>query len=110
MISLIHVATGQYYNYPTDTNFYDIQSVFYQNYDPAADSIEGGPIRQFRRWERHWGPRLAPTGSFTVALREIDQFWQNYDIENRSSENVVSDWIELGPKKMAYGIVEGLTR
>jgi hypothetical protein len=77
-------VNGQFY-YPNLTNnIWAICDTFYVNYDPAADSLEGGVIREFKRWEDFYLPRLAPSGEFDVSTlfdwAIVDVRYSTFDI------------------------------
>jgi len=79
-----------------DPNFFTIYSNYLQNYDFPAEVEEGCELNHFQRWSSFWGPRLTPSGDFSVAAEAILQHVSNYNI-NQKSSSVNSNWTELGP-------------
>jgi hypothetical protein len=55
--------------------FNQIQDFFYSHPQLSSDSSEeGGIYARFKRWEWFWGPRLYPSGNFSVAANAIRNY------------------------------------
>jgi len=88
-------AFGQISNYGTD-NFNSIREEFYENYsDTIQDTNYLKTIKQFKRWEQFWGPRLTKYNSFdSITHKRIDVYAQ---MQTSNTYNDHSNWLELGP-------------
>jgi hypothetical protein len=105
MINIFISGFGQVSNFGID-DFSIIQQEFYANYsDTIQDTNYLKTIKQFKRWEQFWGPRLTGYNSFdSIAKKSFDN--QNTQMQMSStSEDDHSKWIELGPNTNGlYGV------
>jgi len=69
--------SSQQYYWPSDTNLNAIRDTFYLHFQENSDTNEGSALRLFQRWDEHWGPDLAPTGSFKIAQEALNEFWDD---------------------------------
>jgi hypothetical protein len=82
-------------NYGTD-DFSSILEEFYTNYsDTIQDTNYLKTIKQFKRWEQFWGPRL--TGHNSIDSITHKSFEANAKMQSSSNSNDHSNWVELGP-------------
>jgi len=96
-------AYAQFYRLPSDTNFIEIKSQFYQNNNNIIDTGESGILNSFKRWENYWAPRVSPNGSFTTAASALNWWNLHYLDYSNSSINFGSSWSEIGPKENGLG-------
>ncbi len=89
---------SQFYKLPSDTNFYEIRSLFYQNNINSTDTGESGILNSFKSWENYWAPRVAPTGSFVHAAAALNWWNLHYEDFAEASIDFGSTWTEIGPK------------
>lgn len=90
-------------NYGTD-DFNSIQVEFYTNYsDTIQDTNYLKTIKQFKRWEQFWGPRLTGYNSLdSITHKSMKAYAQ---MQSLSNNNDHSNWVELGPNiNGIYGI------
>ena len=93
-------ADGQFYHPTLSNNIWEIRDTFYLNMDPLADTLEGGIIRQFKRWENIWLPRLAPTGDMGIISEAMQEYSIYLDgLTESYYDNDQSLWTELGPSQ-----------
>ncbi len=85
-------------------SFKATQQSYFKNFNGDAGKYdEGSEFNQFRRWEKFWGPRLTGNYDFSKAVHQQRKYIQTYSSEKRSSLNLESNWVELGPKKNGLG-------
>ncbi|MFN3916652.1 MAG: hypothetical protein ACK4K0_02820 [Flavobacteriales bacterium] len=73
---ILFLVAGKSQTLPAQ-NFYN----FYENYaliDTIPDSLKTGYHKEFDRNFRIWGPRLYPSGNFSVAANAIYNYTQEF--------------------------------
>ncbi len=103
LMFLIPNTKSQTRNYGVD-NFRQIQQSFYQNYTGIEnDSSQGWQLKQFKRWETFWGPRLTYYNSFDSAYIYNQKLIKDFNFTETESQIVQSDWVEIGPAENGLG-------
>jgi hypothetical protein len=104
ILMLVIVSLASTAQRSSSCSFKEIQQSYYENFNGDAGKYdEGSEFNQFRRWEKFWGPRLTGNYDFSKAVNQQRKYIQTYSSEKRSSPNLESNWVELGPKKNGLG-------
>lgn len=93
---------GQFLLNPNDTDYNNLKTQFYNDYDPINDGSDyDNLLSQFRRFESMWETRVGNNEGFSKAFTAFKNISDSLNsitsYASRSSGQYISDWTSIGP-------------